>query len=145
MEYETNQYLIRFNRLFREIDSLYHELAVKLGISDSVLSILYMVYEFGGKCLQSDICHYSGISRQTINSAIRKMETEQLVYLEPANKRNTIVCLSEKGQDFCKEKIAPVFEMENRSFNTWTTDERKLYLDLTQRYLTNFRKEINQI
>lgn len=145
MEQKSNQDVIRYNRLTNEIDSLYHELAVKLGVADSVLSILYVVYEFGGKCLQSDIFRASGISRQTINSAIRKMETEQLVYLEPGQGRNTVVCLTEKGKFFCADKIATIFDMENRIFNTWTEEERKLYLELTQAYLTKFREEINNL
>lgn len=68
--------------LSAEITSLYHEAAVKIGISDTVLNILYVLCEKEGQCLQSDIFRLTGISRQTINSAIRKLEKSELVYLE---------------------------------------------------------------
>ena len=86
--------------LSAEITSLYHEAAVKLGISDTVLNILYVLCERDGQCLQSDIFRLTGISRQTINSAIRKLEKGELVYLEQKEGRNTMVCLTEKGKNF---------------------------------------------
>ena len=36
-----------------EINALYHEAAVKAGISDSVQNILYVICEKGNECLQS--------------------------------------------------------------------------------------------
>ena len=75
---ETGQYTY----FAGEINALYHEAAVKMGISDSVQNILYVLCEKGGQCLQSKISKLTGISRQTINSAIRKLEKEEIVYLE---------------------------------------------------------------
>ena len=59
---ETGQYTY----LAGEINALYHEAAVKMGISDSVQNILYVLCEKDGKCLQSEISKLTGISRQTI-------------------------------------------------------------------------------
>ena len=53
----TNPDVIRYNNLSSEINALYHELSVKLGLSDSVQNILYVVFEADGKCQQSDIFH----------------------------------------------------------------------------------------
>ena len=50
--------------LSAEITSLYHEAAVKIGISDTVLNILYVLCEKEGQCLQRDIFRLTGISRQ---------------------------------------------------------------------------------
>ena len=94
----------QYTYLAGEINALYHEAAVKTGISDSVQNILYVLCEKGGKCLQSEISRLTGISRQTINSAIRKLEKEEIVYLEQGKGRNTILCLTEKGQKFSLEK-----------------------------------------
>ena len=81
--------------LSAEITSLYHEAAVKMGISDTVLNILYVLCERDGQCLQSDIFRLTGISRQTINSAIRKLEKDGFAYLKQGEGRNTMVCLTE--------------------------------------------------
>ena len=68
----------KYAYLSAEITSLYHEAAVKIGVSDTVLDILYVLCEQEGQCLQSDIFRLTGISRQTINSAIRKLERDGL-------------------------------------------------------------------
>ena len=94
----------QYTYLAGEINALYHEAAVKMGISDSVQNILYVICEQGNQCLQSEISKRTGISRQTINSAIRKLEKDEILYLEQGKGRNTIVCLTEKGEKICIRK-----------------------------------------
>ncbi len=91
--------------MMSEMNGLYHEAAVKAGVSDSVHSILYVLCAENYRCLQSEIYKQAGISRQTINSAIRRLEQDNTIYLAKANGRNTIVCLTEKGIRFAKDKI----------------------------------------
>lgn len=126
--------------LSAEITSLYHEAAVKMGISDTVLNILYVLCEKEGQCLQSDIFRLTGISRQTINSAIRKLERDGLAYLEQGEGRNTMVCLTKNGRDFSAEKILPLFRIENKIWDEWTVDEQEKYVLLTQTYRDSLKK-----
>lgn len=88
----------QINCLNEEIDSLYHQAALKLGVSDCVLFVLYMLHTNDGKCLLYDIYKLSGISKQTVNSAIRKLENEETVYLENVmeNRRWYILLKKEK-------------------------------------------------
>ncbi len=134
-----------YTHLAGEINSLYHEAAVKMGISDSVMNILYVICEKGDRCLQSEISRLTGISRQTINSAIRKLEKDGIVYLKQGQGRNTIVCLTETGKQFSAEKIIPILEMENKIWNEWTAEEQKQYLELTQKYRDALKKYVKMI
>ena len=133
-----------YTALAGEINALYHEAAVKAGISDSVQNILYVLYEENGRAPQSAIAHRTGISRQTINSAIRKLERDGIVALEPGKGRNTIVCLTEAGQSFAKEKIAPLFSIENQIWSEWTEDEQREYLRLTKKYRDALRRHMKE-
>lgn len=135
----------QYTYLAGEINALYHEAAVKMGVSDSVQNILYVICEKEDKCLQSDISKLTGMSRQTINSAIRKLETDGIVYLEPGKGRNTVVCLTEKGKRFALEKIYPLYEVENKIWNEWTDDEQQQYLMLTQKYRDALKKYLKAI
>ena len=132
-----------YTYLAGEINSLYHEAALKMGVSDSVMNILYVICEKGNKCCQSEISKLTGISRQTINSAIRKLEKDDIVYLEQGYGRNTIVCLTEKGKKFSSEKILPLFEIENKIWSEWTDEEQKQYLMLTKKYRDSLKKYIS--
>ena len=134
-----------YTHLAGEINSLYHEAAVKMGISDSVMNILYVICEKGDRCLQSEISRLTGISRQTINSAIRKLEKDGIVYLKQGQGRNTIVCLTETGKQFSAEKIIPILEMENKIWNEWTAEEQKQYLVLTKKYRDALKKYVKMI
>ena len=111
----------RYNYLSSEINSLYHQ-------ADSVQNILYVLCDQGNQALQSEICSISGISRQTINSALSKLEQEGLVRVEPDKGRNTMVFLTEEGQKFAVEKVAPLFQIENKIWNEWTSEEQQQYL-----------------
>ena len=123
-----------YTYLSGEINALYHEAAVKTGISDSVQNILYVICGKGTQCLQSEISKLTGISRQTINSAVRKLERDGIVRLEQGKGRNTVVCLTEEGKRFAAEKISPLFEIEEKIWGEWTAEERQQYLRLTKKY-----------
>lgn len=116
-----------------------------MGVSDSVQNILYVLCEKENRCLQSEISKLTGISRQTINSAIRKLEKDGIITLEPGKGRNTVVCLTEKGERYAAKKIAPLFQMENAIWNEWTTEEQQQYLLLTQKYRDALKTRIRKL
>ena len=74
------------NCLIGETESVYHEAAVKLGVSDSTMQILYTICMTGKEyCQLSEIARLTGSSRQTIHSSVRKLEQEGVVYLKSKN------------------------------------------------------------
>lgn len=60
--------------------------------------ILYTICDNGESCLLQEISRRSGVSKQTINSAIRKLEKEGIVYLESVGAKNKNVCLTDEGK-----------------------------------------------
>ena len=125
----------KYAYLSAEITSLYHEAAVKIGVSDTVLDILYVLCEQEGQCLQSDIFRLTGI---------RKLERDGLAYLKQGEGRNTLVCLTEKGRDFSAQKVRPLFQIENKIWSEWTVDEQERYLLFTQKYRDSFKKYLHE-
>ena len=137
--------IYRINCLMEDIDSLYHQAALKLGVSDSILFILYMIYIHEGKCLLHDIYKLSGISKQTINSAIRKLEKEEIVTLEMHNGKAKMVCLTEKGKAYAYPTAAKLYETEYTAFSDWSEEEINLYLHLIEKHNISLRKQINNL
>ena len=140
MENFENAHLKRFNQLITQIDAVYHDVALKLGISDSTLRILYTVCWCGGECQLSEIT--SGVSKQTINSALRKLEADNIVYLKAFEGRKKKVCLTDKGYDFVKDTVLRLIAIENAIFDSWSDEERTAYMELTKRYLSTFREKV---
>ena len=108
----------------REINACIHEAAVKMGVSDSVMNILYVICEKGDRCRQSEISRLTGISRQ-INSAIRKLEKDSKVYLAQGTGQEHHRLPDRTGQGVFGCKILPLFEMENKIWNEWTAEEQQ--------------------
>lgn len=140
MEFLIDAQMQRFNLLTKEIDTAYHDAALKLGMSDSAMVILYTVCSYGGECLLSDMT--STVSKQTINSALRKLEADDIVRSEAFAGRKKKVYLTEKGKQLAKDTAYRVIEIENEIFASWSTEEKRIYIELTQRYLEAFKERI---
>lgn len=143
MEFKMNAQMKHFNLLMSEIDTAYHDAALKLGMSDSAMLVLYTLCSYGGKCMLGDIT--PGASKQTINSALRKLEAEGMVYLENFEGRKKKVYLTEKGRLLARDTVLRVIEIENEIFASWSDEEKNLYIDLTQRYLTDFKEKVKEL
>ena len=113
----------RFNHLLGEIEAVYHEMALKFGQSDSVMNILYTICDYGDSCPLQEICRRSGISKQTINSALRKLEREGIVYSEQAGVKGKNVCLTEKGKELAGDTAVRVIEVENGILASWPEED----------------------
>ena len=137
--------LKRFNYLARELDAAYHEINVKLKISDSTMLILYAICDHGDSCPLRDIYYQFGISKQTINSALRKLEEEGVVFLEAVDAKNKRVCLTSKGKDVADRTAKRIIEMKNDIFSSWTEEDVEKYLELTERYVHDFRERSGKL
>lgn len=139
--------LRRFNHLFNETTEAYHDASVRLGLSHSMMQILYTVYDYGNgrRCPLREVCVQTGISKQTINSALRKLEGEGIARLEQAGGKRKDVCLTEKGLALARRTVARIMEVEDGVFASWRPEDVETYLALTQRYLTAFREGIQSL
>lgn len=135
----------RINYLTSEMDSIYHQASLRLGISDSVSIILYTIQDKGESCLLSDVYKNSGISRQTVNSAIRRLEADGVLYLEPYAGRAKKIVLTNKGQDYIRQTVARLLEAEIRAFDGWSEDEIKTHIGLMEKYMESLRRQIHQL
>ena len=80
--------LQEFNRIFKEFNMIYRDVALKLGLSNSVFDIFYIICESGDCCSQKYICDATFLPKQTVHSAIQKLEAEGLVELKPGKGRS---------------------------------------------------------
>lgn len=136
--------LKEFNHIYREIDELYHAMALERGLSDSAFIILYNICELGDGCLQKDISRIACISKQTINSSIRKLEKEGYLCLEKGRGRDMHIHLTPAGQRLAEEKIWPVMEMEKRVFGEMSPQESRELLKLSRKYMELLKKQMKQ-
>lgn len=111
-------------------------------MSDSAMNILYTLCEKGDGCNQSDIYKPVGISRQTIHTAIHKLEKEGYLFLEPGEGRNKKVFLTDKGKLLSQEKVKPMMDAEDAVLESWSEQEREELIRLTKKYLEDFTSQM---
>ena len=145
MESVTSEGMRRFNHLVTETDAVYHEAALRMGMSDSTMQILYVLCDKGGACPLGEICRLTGISKQTINSALRKLEEDGIAYLEQLGGKRKQVCLTGKGQELAQRTVVRLIEIENGILASWPREELERYLESTERYLVALRRKVREL
>lgn len=135
----------RINYLTSEMESLYHQASLKLGITDSVSIVLYTIYDAGDGCLLSDVYKKSGIRKQTVNSAIRSLEADQILYLQQHTGRAKKILLTNKGRDFVQKTVARLYEAEAKAFDSWQEEEISMYVQLMEKYADCLRQQIGKL
>ena len=140
MNVQSSASLKRLNHLQCEMSVVYHEMSHLCGLSDSTMQILYTICNFDEEsCLLQDICRLTGLPKQTINSALRKLENEDIIFLETANAKNKRVFLTQKGKQLSSETA------ENRILADWGSETSEQYLALNERYLKCLQKELQRM
>lgn len=137
--------LHRINYLNAEMNALYHQASRRIGLADSEMTILYVLYDQGGSCMLGDIYQQSGISKQTINSALRKLEAEQAIRLEQYTGRSKRVVLTPIGEELSQKTAARVFQAESNAFSSWTEEEIHAHIHNLERYIASFREEVERL
>ena len=135
----------KINYLSSELDALYHQASHKLGMTDSDMRVLYALNDNGDRCLLADIYKQSGIRKQTVNSAIRKLEKNGILYLGPHKGKTKMVYLTEAGKQYAADTVVRLRDAETRAFAGWTEEEINTHIRLIAKYVDAFRAEIPTI
>lgn len=126
--------LQEFNRIHKKSNEIYHNIALRLGLSNSAFDILYSICELGDGCLQKDICAATFIPKQTVNSSIRQMETAGYLTLSSGKGRSMHISLTDAGSKLLEQTIHPVLQIENDAFCCMSEEECQQLIALTRRY-----------
>jgi len=145
MKLIQNETLVEFDRLSRQIDELYYEIAVKQGLSESAYSILQAILILGDGCTKTEIYKYSWLNKQTVNSSVKRLKQNGLIAFKSGSGREQRIYLTSEGQRVVNEKILPIEQAESSVFDEMTKEEQSEILRLTNKYLTTFRKKVKLI
>lgn len=134
MEKKNWENLHKLNCMINDTNAIYHQAALKLGLSDSAMFVLYMLVYKGGSCLLNDICKELGTSKQTINSTVRKLEKDGIVSLcrEKGNAKR--LYLTEQGKVYAEQTGGRLLAIECSVLAEWGEEEIEQYIRLTEKY-----------
>lgn len=131
-------------QLTKEMEQLYHGMAVSLGLSDSVLNLLYTLYEEGDGRTPTQLYNEWSLSKQTGHSALMWLRERGMVELCPApgDGRSKRVMLTEEGRRFVKRTVGPLLAAEKAAFSALLPGEQETLITLLRQLSNQLKEEI---
>lgn len=124
-----------------EMDEAYHDISLTLGVPDSAMKILYAVYADGTRLPLREILRRSGMSKQTANSALRKLEAEGVVLLENETGKTKTVRLTAAGRLFARKTAGRLMKLEEDVFSSWSDSDIAAYAAYEERFLMGLKEK----
>lgn len=137
---KEKELLTRYNTLYKENNEIYRIAAKTLGLSECAFWILYTLREEEG-LIQSELCHALCLPKQTIHSALKKLESDGfIVFSNGKDRRAKYLSLTQKGTMLAEETVDRVMQTEINAFTGFTDQEQQEFIRLFQKY-TELLKE----
>jgi len=135
------------NQLYKRMDDIYYRTARRLDMSEAELWIMYILREHDELLTQSDICGITYESKQTVNSALKKMEINGFIELikNEDNMKKKFIHLTEKGLELAEKTADKILAAEENSIRAMGRDEMETLLRLYEKYIDILDKEMNDI
>lgn len=130
------QMLVRFNRLFKRMDDCYRQAAKASGLPECTFWILYFLREDAAPITQHELCQRMLQAKQTVNTALKKMEADGWIRLSPApaDRRSRLLELTPSGQEVARRTADVVLKAEKEAYACFSASERQLYLSLLEKH-----------
>lgn len=138
--------LSEYNSIIKENDDIYREIAKALGLPDCAFWILYTLREGGTALTQREICNAIYQPKQTVNSALKKLEQDGCIEMNGTeNHRRKPICLTPKGQQLASETVDRVIAAEQKTLSEMSQEEKEVFIRLFRRYTDLLRKNMKEL
>lgn len=138
---------IELDYLYNAADKLYMQFARSCGVSSCAYWMLYDLVRAGGTAPLTRLCDSWSYSKQTINSALKTLESRELIGLAfcEGSRRNKVATLTAAGAEFAERNIRPAMRAEERAFGALSDEEREALLALTRKYTDALESEFKRV
>lgn len=127
--------LAEFNGIWQQLSALYRRRALEYGISEGVMWVLYSLTLEGGKMMQRDLCLLTGLPKQTVHSALKKLEGEGYIVQESGEDHRTKwVLLTVSGHELAERTAGDLIHREEQALGSLPEQERRALFTTLQRF-----------
>ena len=143
MQKTNRDYISTYIQLQKECDTIYRTAAARMGLSDCAFWILYTLLDENKTYTQAEICDSASMPRQTVNSALKKLERDGLLCLRRLEgRKGKSIHLTEKGDQYVKLHIHPIMESEERACAQFSDQEKETFLRYFRMLTESLKQEI---
>ncbi|MCI9121857.1 MAG: MarR family transcriptional regulator [Oscillibacter sp.] len=122
-------YIRRYYDIYFRMDALYNLWSSANRIQDTTLFVLNEI-SAQECCTQRSLASRLGYSKQTISSALRRLEQGGIIsrQRDPMDQRNNLVRLTSRGRTYAEGLISRLRDAEVRAFQSWSDQETEQIL-----------------
>lgn len=139
-------FIEQIEQIQKEQESIYHHAAVRFGISDTVMWILYNIYESKEIYTQQELCKKCFWPKQTVNTAVANLVKNGYVRLEmiPGTRNQKKILLTQAGIELAQNTTEYVKAAELRAYGKLSKEELRMLLDVNQKLTSYLREEMEK-
>lgn len=131
---ERSARLFSLNEAWKENADIYRRMAKSIRLSETELWILYTLRVEAGEITQSRMCEFLHEPKQTVNSALKKMEASGLLVLESsANRRAKTIHLTDAGLQLAQKTVDRVWQTETQALSQFSEEDAAQMIALIRR------------
>ena len=137
-KYISSDKIWEINKIFKSADDIYRKLSRSFGIPECSLWIIYFLRLGGRGITQKELCDVMYQSKQSINSALKKLEAEGYVTLsfKENSHKSKEIHLTEKGEKIAENTADKIIAAETAAYLEFTTEEMDAMISLEKRYFS---------
>lgn len=140
---QSKQTMQEYNRLYAEENNIYRSYSKGIGMSEASFWIFYYLREAGDSLSQNNLIRTMSLPKQTVNSALKKLEAKGFLLLTCGEDRRVKkVTLTKMGIRVAARSVDPVFKKEYSAMNELSIQEQKQMISLFRRYRQALRNEM---
>lgn len=137
--------LYEYNNVLKSVDESYRNVAKRYGLSEASFWTLYTLRMEQGNITQSDVCNVLYQPKQTVNSALKKLESKGYIMLTPAGAHTKNISFTESGIKLCEQTVDKVIEAECEALKEMTDDEAENLIALQRTYSILLKNKLNNL
>ena len=135
--------LQQYNELWQENDSFYRAMAKAMNLPECTMWILYSLRVYQKPMTPSQLCDVMLQPKQTIHSALKKMEADGLLETLPAqDKRSRRLRLTERGIELARRTGDLVIQAEQNALDALPPQDCQQLLTLFRQYTDALHKSL---
>ncbi len=141
----TKKKLYEYNNVLKSVDESYRNVAKRYGLSEAAFWTLYTLRMEPGNITQSDVCDVLYQPKQTVNSALKRLESKGYITLTPTGAHSKNISFTESGIKLCEQTVDKVIEAECEALREMTDEEKENLIALQKLYGILLKNKINNL
>lgn len=146
MDGQVDRVLVEYNNSTKQLDEIYRNVARCFTLPECTFWILYTLRIEQRSFTQTEICDFLYEPKQTVNSALKKLEREQCIAFSAGDdQRSKKISLTEKGVRLAGQTVDRVINAETEALRQMSEEDSRQLIRLTRQYCRLLKTQLEQL